>query len=361
MNQFYLAVAMLSLLGWTGISNAQETVRAADLRRDVEVARVDATAAAHELRAGLVDLVPLVPGWTCHEEERREETTALDPIPFARVDCEHAEQSLRLTLMLDPSSARAICQSIATQKLGIADGRIAPDRFRFFEGGGWQILRASVDLSGCAAGTVALKASGNRSDTAFARGPDVIDVFAEAILASDPSALEAKASAHAAALERLLEPLEAQARLLADLIPKLSKGTRVFTMPFSDGPIEVPVPIMLSESPGATATMRVEGCALFVEVTSSPVRINAPRASGLPWPKPGGKDGLVRGDFILRNTDGFVGFERVDGTGIEALVDNAVLVRVVIPGNHVCKAAPGIVRRLFEEILANDPASVVLP
>ncbi len=361
MNQFLLAVSTLSLLAYTGIATAQETARAADLQRDVEIAKAEATALAQELHADLVALVPSVPGWNCQEAERRADATALDEIPIARFNCEHIEQSLSLTLLLDSSTARVLCQKIASDQQGIADGRFKPDLLHFFEGGGWQIVRAFVDLRGCAANAVALMADGNRSEAATAMGPAAIDAFAEGFFGSDPAALAAKASAHVAALNHLLALLDSQSRLLADLIPTLPDATRKVRLPSAAAALGLPLPATLSASPSATATLNVEGCSLYVEISASPVAIHEARTTGLRWATPRGEDGMVNGAFIRRNTDRFVGLERVDGTGIEVLLDDVVLVRVIIPGNHICDSDLEIVSRLFEEIIADNPAELFLP
>lgn len=361
MNQMCITVAAVLLLAWAGVATAQEAARATDLQRDLQIAQAEVTAAAGELRSGLVALVPSALGWICHEAEERGDTLALNPIPIARLNCEHSEQSLSLTLLLDPSSASVICRSIDNNQKGIADGRILPDLFRFFEGGAWQIVRASVDLEGCAADTIALIASGDHSEAAIARGPAAIDAFAGAVLASDPSDLVAEASAHAAALSRLLELLDAQSRLLSDHIPAPPEATREVRLPSAAAVLGQPLPMILGFSPSATANLDIEGCSLHVELSSSPITIHEFKTTSLRWAAPGGEDGTVRGAFIRHNTDRIVGRERVDGTGIEALVDQAIIVRVVIPGNHVCDGDPEIVRRLFDEILASDPAGVVLP
>lgn len=358
-----LAVATLSFLAWTGVVEAQETASAADLQRDVEVAQAEVLAATQELRAGLLALVPSVPGWSCQEQERREDAPALNPIPSVQLRCEHPEQSLHLTLLLDPSTATVVCQSIASDQQGITDGRIVPDLFRFFEGGMWRVARASVDLRGCAADAVALMAQGDRSEEAIAQGPAVIDAFAEAVLASDPGPLleAAEASGHAAALERLVGLLDAQSRLLADLIPAPAGATREIRLPSLAQELGLPLPMVLSMAPSASGELDVQGCSLIIELSASPLAIHEAANTGLRWARPGGEDGAVLHAFIRRNTDRFVGQERVDGTGIEVLVDGAVLVRVVIPGNRPCDADPEIVSRLFEEVLTHDLSAFAAP
>jgi hypothetical protein len=79
----------------------------------------------------------------------------------------------------------------------------------------------------------------------------------------------------------------------------------------------------------------------------------AMRTSGR-WARSGGTYGEVKNAYMRRSTERFVGQERVVGTGIEAFVDNQVIVRVVMPGNNPCESDPDIVARLFREIITND-------
>lgn len=361
MNELNLSVATILLLTWTDVAIAQETSVATDLQRDLQAAKAAVTTSAEELHASLIALVPSVPGWSCKEEEERDDTAWLNPIPNAHFNCTHNEQSLRLSLLLDPTSASVVCTSIANNQQGITEGRIVPDLFRFFDGDQWQILRGSVDLKGCASNAVALTAQGNRSEAAIARGPDSIDAFAEAFLTTDPSDLIAETPDHTEKLSKLLNLLDAQSRLLADHIPSPQEAIREVRLPSQAAVSGLPSPMILGFSPAATADLDIGGCSLHVELSSSPITIREAQTTGGRWATPRGEDGEVRGAFINRNTDRLIGRERVDGTGIEALVDQAIVVRVVIPGNHVCDGDPEIVQRLFEEILASDPVSVVVP
>lgn len=361
MNELSLSVAMILLLTWTDIATAQETSLATDLQRDLQAAKAAVTTSAEELTTGLIALVPSVPGWSCNEEEERENTAWMNPIPSAHFNCTHIEQSLKLSLLLDPSSASVVCTSIANNQQGITEGRIVPDLFRFFEGDQWQLLRSSVDLKGCALNTVVLFANGNRSEAAIAQGPASIDAFAEAFLGTDPSDLVAESSDHAEKLSSLLNLLDAQSRLLADHIPSPQGAIREVGLPSQAAVLGLPLPMILGFSPAATADLDIGGCLIHVEVSASPITIREAQTTGGRWASSRGEDGEVRGAFINRNTDRLIGRERVDGTGIEALVDQAIIVRVVIPGNHVCDGDPEIVQRIFEDILASDPASVVVP
>jgi len=353
-------VAALPFVLWASFSLAQDAAGAVDLQREVETARAEATAAAGALHDELMALIPSVPGWTCRDQERREGVigTTLDPIPFVALICEHPEQSLDVTLMLDLTSATLQCRSITSKQRGIANGRIVPDLFRFFEGGAWRVMRSAVDLDGCAAGLVALRAQGSLSEEAIARGPAAIDAFAEAVLGSDPGPLltAAEASGQAAALDRLMSFLNAQSRLMAELIPSPPGATRDVTLPSMEElpeDLRLPVPTILAGSPSAAADLEADGCRVHIELSASPVALYEATETSR-WGRPGGEDGSGEYAHIRRNTDRFVGQERKDGTGIEVLVDGAVIVRVVIPGNEPCENDPEIVPRLFEEILEHD-------
>lgn len=353
----FMAVATFSLFAWTSAADAQEAGVAANLQREVAVVHAEVLALAEGLRIGLKALVPSSSGWICQAEDRLGDAPALDLLPNVQLSCTHGEQSLDLTLMLDQSSTRVFCQQFDNKRQGIADGRIKPDLFRFFEGGDWRLVRSSVDLRGCAADLLALSAIGNRSEEAIAEGPASIDAFAEALLSSDLGPLKeaARASDYAAALERLMSLLDAQSRLLAAFMPAAPAGeARQVLMPSSGVELGLPSPMILWAAPSATADLEVQGCRLLIEISASTFAIHEAATTGLSWARPGEKDGAVSGAFIRRNTARFVGHESMNGTGIEALVDGAVLVRVVIPGSHPCESDPEIVSRLFEEILEND-------
>jgi hypothetical protein len=96
----------------------------------------------------------------------------------------------------------------------------------------------------------------------------------------------------------------------------------------------------------------------WLEFALSPSMRTQARAEIVEWNVdplwPYGKEGSTNGTFIRRNAGRVIGRETVAGTGIRAVVDGSVVVRVDIPGNHTCEDDPAIVRRLFDEILEND-------
>ncbi|WP_162561673.1 hypothetical protein [Yoonia vestfoldensis] len=268
---------------------------------------------------------------------------------------------MSLTLMLDSSAAEVFCHSIDSDRQRIEDGTLGPDRFRFFEDGGWKIVRSSGDLTGCAAGVVALHADGNRSEAANANGYAVIDAFVESILNSDPNPVATKASSYAAAITHLIELLESQSRLLADFIPAPQGATREIWLPSSPEVLGQTALELMIASPSAAANLNVDGCKLYVEISSSPSVIDEAKNAGLSFAEPNRENGTVWGAFIAINTERVIGLERVDGTGVEALVNQAVVVRVGIIGNQICESAPEIVRHIFEDIIARNPAGFVRP
>ncbi len=368
MSRRHTPIAALILLIWACPASAQDPVNATNLQRETLAARAATSAAAEMLRNDLAALVPSVPGWTCRERDRSEDAVArgIDVIPLVWLACEHHEQSLDLTLVLDPTGAAVICKVIDFTRAGTANGKVKPGLFRFFDGKAWRIMRNAVDLEGCAAGGIALKASGDRSEEAIALGQTAIDVFAEAMLGSDTTALlgAAEASGHAAALNRLMGLLHAQSRQLAELIPSPPGAARKVTLHSMEGlPEELrPTVLMLvGMAPGASANLEVGACRIHVGLSAGPITLHEAMNTGRRWARRVGEDGTGLHAYIRRNTERVVGQERVDGTGIEALVDDRVIVQVLIPGAHPCESDPGIVRRLFEEILATDLSAYGAP
>jgi hypothetical protein len=119
--------------------------------------------------------------------------------------------------------------------------------------------------------------------------------------------------------------------------------------------------MLLGASPIASADLKIGDCFLHVEMSASPITIHEAKTTSFRWARRGGKDGIVRGAFIRRNTERFVGLEQVDGTGLKVLLDDVVLVRINIQGNHICDSNPEIVSWLFDEIIEDDPARLFLP
>lgn len=355
------SLAILStvlLLAETGSARSQQTVDALDLQREVLDAHEKSVAASKALHGDLVALVPSVTGWSCEEAEGRQDARGrwMTAIPSVEIRCKHKEHSLDISLILDASAASLICRDIVTTQREIAEGRTKPNLFRFFQGVSWQVMRAGVDIKGCVKGSVALWAHGDRSEHHSDVG--VIDDFAQALLNADPDPLTraAEGVGMEAALTRLMDRLNAQSRLMAEILPAPPGAERKVLLPAMESLPEadrLPRPLILSGSPSASVTIESGGCGIMLQMSGSPNALHeAMELEG--WGRPRGKEGSINGAFIRRNAGRVIGREAVDGTGIKAVVDGSVVVRVDIAGNHTCEDDPAIVRRLFDEILEND-------
>jgi hypothetical protein len=355
-----ILVAALPLLWWAGASPAQDLAKAAELRQEVEAARAEASSAARTLHDELIALIPPLPGWSCHDREQGGggSADALHAIPLIALTCEHLDQLLDVTFMLEPTSAAVLCRSVASTQRGIADEAIKSDLIRLFENPTWRLQRQGTSLKGCAAGAVAVDVQGNSRDTGKAGDPTAVDALGEGLLKSDPGALlaAARASGQPAALARLMQGLDAQSHLLADMIPSPPGVIRELILPsMTELPEELrlPLPMILVNSPAASASLTLGDCRVHVELSASSTSLHDATVAER-WGLPGGKDGSGNHAYRRRISDRFSGQERKDGTGIEALVDRAVVVRVTIPGAEPCQTEPGIVSRLFGEILTHD-------
>lgn len=356
-----ITITSLLAIVWAVALAAQEE-NTSDIRAEIITALHEISAISPTLENGMAELIPSkVLGWTCQRQEKHANAASrgLDAIPKVNFVCEHAEQSLNLTISLDPSTAAIFCRGIDIKKSGIANGRVKPDLYRFFENETWRIQRGSVDITGCAGGALALTARGSRSQAAIDRGPESIDAFAEAMLKSNTSKLlnAAEFAAQQAALNNLVELLNIQSQFLADMIPSPPEATKETKLPSMMGlpeHLRPSLPIFLGWSPTASADLNVEGCRIHIELSASRLALHEARNTGLKWGRKGGADGSISHAYMRRNTERFVGHERVNGTGIELVVDDRVIVRVVIPGAEICENDPTIVRRLVDEILAHD-------
>ena len=346
---------------WTNASLAQDTLPPESLQPRVEEARAAVKAVAQEIKADLVALIPSAPGWKCEESNRSPTTDILELIPSVHLHCEHEEQSLDTHLFVDPSTSTLFCRSIARDQQGIEEGRIKANLFRFFEGGAWQVKRAGVSLEGCASEVLAFTADGNRSEASIANGPGSIDAFAQALLLSQPGEVVAQAPEHADAINELLALLDDQSRQFSNMIETSSYAEMEVVRPSDALRMGMTLPMALSFSPSASATLEIDGCRLIVEISASPVGLHEAKNTGLRWASPRSADGTVRGAYVTRNTERLKGIARQSGTSIEVLVDDLVLVRVVTPGNRLCTSDPDIVRKTFDEILAMNPSTVVMP
>lgn len=361
MNLFRKALLSVPLLVWTNGSAAQDTVPPERLQQSVEETRAAIRAVAQEIKADLVALIPSAPGWECRENNRPRTTDVFELIPSVHFHCEHEEQSLDAHLFVDPSTATLFCRDIAHDQQGIEDGRIKPMLFRFLEGGAWQIKRVGVRLQGCASDVIAFTADGNRSEASIANGPASIDTFAQALLSSQPEKVVAQAPVHADAINELLALLDDQSRQFSNMIEVPPNAEMDVVLPSDALRMGMALPLVLGFSPSASATLEIDGCRLIVEISASPVGLNEAKNTGLRWASPRSADGTVRGAYVTRNTERLKGLASQSGTSIEVLVDDLVLVRVVTPGNHICANDPDIISRTFDEILAKNPSTVVMP
>ncbi|WP_022703501.1 hypothetical protein [Pseudorhodobacter ferrugineus] len=361
MRNIFTVVYNIVLIFSASLSHAQDKTEVYQLRTEVTDAWRTASDLSSRLEEDLSQKMPSVSGWFCTPDMTLPSSMsgAIEAIPTLSLVCEHVEQEMRVTFFLDPTSARLQCEAIENKKSGIANGRVKSDAFRFFEAGDWHIMRSGVDIQGCSSGILAFVAKGDRSQAAIDMGLSAIDQFGEAMLAFDAAEIFGSETfaEQQSALIRFVDGLEIQAHYLARMIPLPTDSPLdiVKSAPSSERtPWDLPMPSILTSAPSASATLELKDCRVIVELSASEVMIEeAMRTSGR-WASPGGTDGEVKNVYMRRNTERFVGRERIDGTGIEAFVDNRVIVRVVIPGAPPCESAPDIVARLFREIITND-------
>lgn len=348
----------LAILAGAGPSAARDTPDAAALQRAVAAARDEAVAASRLVHDELAALVPSVPGWTCEEEKRPDHFLGKwsEVVPSVAMRCDYEGDWFLINLVLDPRQAVAMCAVIASEQDRLKDPP-ASNSVRFFEGGAWRLQRLGARLEGCAAESIVLISGGLASEESVARGPAAVDAFAEALLNSDPAPFLAAAEAAGleAALARLMEHLDAQSRLMEAMLPD-PPGARKTIWPMDPfAPPETPQRphyAAILDSPGVTADITIGDCSPMVRISASPRAIDTAKVVILRRSPPGG--GLVEKPSITLNTGRVIGREMVDGTRAEALVDGRTVVSVSMSGNRPCESDPGIVRRLFDEIVAND-------
>ncbi len=170
----------------------------------------------------------------------------------------------------------------------------------------------------------------------MAHGPAAVGAFVEALLGSDPSPILAATEVVGleAALAWLMERLDAQSHFMAKVIPAPPGATREVTLPSMEQlPEDLPMSRFMSMlgSPSAHEDLEIEGCQLVTDLSASSYALYEAREVHR-WGQLHGKDGEVHNAFIRRNAERIVGDERVDGTGIEAVVDDNVVVRMC-PGS----------------------------
>lgn len=353
-------IGIIFALAVAPIVNAQSNLGAYDAREETTQALQNASDLSQQIEDELLKRVPAMDGWDCTPDTRTEARMprVLQAIPLLFLVCAHSEQTLQLTLYVHPSFAELFCTVIEQRQVGIRDGSVNPAAFRFFEEDNWRLMRASVDLQGCSHGILALNATGSRSQAAIDAGPDMIDAFGEAILDMDVADLVSSdtLSLQQDALEEFVASLRRQSNFLADMIPLPDNVARdmVRTAPSRpEDAIQIPLLLELHSAPGASATLDFAGCRIMVDLSASDPRIREAVETGSRYARPG-RDGAIAGTFIRHNTERYVGKEEVSGSGIEALVDGRMIVRVVIPGGRPCQSEPDIIARLFAEILRND-------
>ncbi|WP_342068813.1 hypothetical protein [Yoonia algicola] len=354
-------IGIIIALAVAPIVNAQSKLGTFDSREETTQALQNASDLSRQIEDELLTRIPAIDGWDCTPDTRTEVRLprVLQAIPHLFLVCVHSEQTLRLTLYVHPYFAELFCTVIEQRQVGIRDGNVNAAAFRFFEDDNWRLMRASVDLQGCSHDILALNATGARSQAAIDAGPDMIDAFGEAILEMDVADLVSSdtLSLQQDALQELLASLRTQSNLLAGMIPLTDNAGRdmVRTAPSRpEDTIQLPLMLSLHSAPTAAATLDFNGCRVMVDLSASEPRIREATDTGIRWAQPKGRDGTIFGAFRQLNTDRLVGLESLSGTGIEALIDGRMIVRVVIPGQHHCQNEPGIVARLFDEILASD-------
>lgn len=346
----YSSLLILVLTG-SNFACAQESEEAA-LQLAVQAARAASTLSADEGHGDLAILVPKVAGWEClPSDPSNQATNGLEAIPQARFTCKHAAQSLDVILLRDPSAAALSCNKVSSTKSGIASGKIKATLFRFFEAGEWHIMRGAVDLRGCGPGDVALLARGNRSESALAKGPAAIDSFAEALIAHAVDVPVPDASQQTGP-QRLLTLLVDQSRSLSAHIPNLERWGRKDTSFSSD--LGLPLPLLLGALPAAGAEFNQGDCRVMVSLSAGLIDIHEAKNTGLKWASGRTSKSDPMSAYIRRVTDRILVQERKDGTEIQALVDDAVIVRVHLISGDVCQDNPDIISRLYKQIVAED-------
>lgn len=361
MRKFVKALIILTTLVMASASYAQEQVKIYDFKEEVTEALREASDLASILEEDLLQLIPKIKGWSCEQDLHvsRSISGALAAVPTISMLCQQGEQSLQVSVTLDPSAAKVNCQYVEQIKVGIADGRVKPALFRFFDTDGWLIMRTSRDLMGCYKGVLALNVLGPGNQAALDAGPSFIDGFAEEMLQIDINELLNLDTflLQQNALQIFVGGLRTQSEYLAAILPlpdDTAENLVIRIPPITISGFGLPLLMELAAGPAARATFEINGCSIHVELSASNVSIREAINTGQKWARPGGTDGKISHAYRRRNTDRFVGQERVDGTSIEAFVDASVIVRVVIPGADRCESEPAVVARLFSEILASD-------
>lgn len=343
------------------VAAAQDNPTAKDIQRQIEIASTKANTTARQMEDALFALIPTPEGWKCLRRDNhiRNAQRGLSAIPRVSATCNHASNSLDVSISLEAATATSLCKLVESNRRGIGDGSVKPGLYQFFETGTWQLQRASVDITGCANGLIAFTAYGDRSEPALNAEPTAVDAFARAVSLTDvrPILGQFDTSGQSQALNHLVDLLNIQSQIMADLIPSPAGAKRKLNAPLSketQDRIQMPLALTLASLPLAAAEIRIGECRVMVELTAGPIVLEEAKNTGRRWARKGGVNGHIEGAFMRHNTDRFVGQERVDGSGVEVLVDNSTIVRVVIPGHAPCQKNPGIVRELFDEIISHD-------
>ena len=326
--------------------NAVEELSPVQLQQAVRDARIAKQSGAHQIAADMRALAPGIPGWRCVASE-------IPPVdmPVTAYRCAHEVHTLDVYFLANPAMAETTCRNIELKKAGIETGRVKPDLLRFFDGNGWTLQRASVDVSGCADGLFALIARGGRQDAQIAAGFQAVDDFASAWQSVDTSTL-----ARSAPVAQYLEGETTLRTLLLAQSDRLSAH-----LPQADGatitpqsPRDLPATAIGADAlPVAQASYDWAECHLNVSLSAAP-RDLAELARSAPWARPGGTDGAGAHAYMRHNTARFRGQERKDGTGLDAVLSDGVIVRIHIPSRVPCASQPEIVATLFADILSRD-------
>jgi len=347
---------LIFLVGFSTNLLAQENKIVVASRSEVSAAANEVAALASVLEENLLARIPVAEGWVCERsyQEEASRVAALRAVPMVLLKCSKGHQVLSANFVLEASHSKLLCDVIELKQMGIADGRVKPDLFRFFGNDTWSLMRVSVDLQGCYRDVLAFWASGSRDQYSLDAGFDLVDKFGEAIVEltiADIAKSETYAQ-HQDAMQRFVVLLKAQSDALANIIP--SQGTNKKqeirqhpSVSASQG--STILTIDLAVSPAASTTLNIDGCSVLIDLIAGELPIREKN-----WIGAGGADGRKTGAYLRINTDRFDGRERLDGTGIEVLADGRVVVRVIVSGGKPCESNPDIVRELFDQISQND-------
>ena len=314
-----------------------------------------ATKLSEELEEVIQANVPIPDGWDCSRNKPKaaRENKLLEAIPIAFLQCRKAEQSLQVRCMLDSAVATNSCKDVEATKVGMESGSVSPKLIHFFNSESWNLMRRGTSIIGCLRGELGLSVQAVNRHAAIDAGPAFIDEFGATMLEMSIGSLTSSDlyARHQLALEKLLDQLRSQSLALSAMLPNSNVVDKIMfpRSPENANSPSIPLPMELLASPSAGARLDASGCRIKISLSAS--ETDKQEAS---WAQPGGTDGKVRYAYMRRNKERLVGREATNGSGIEVLVDEQVTVRVLLSGSDHCVDEPGIVIRLFSEIMTNE-------